>query len=275
MRVNLEITDRSKFLQQVVKASHIPYLLVYCLSPWIISALTTFHKFSMQLRSGDEGDHSISRSPLMLFDAKNSQVSLDAWAGALPCMNIHICLNVRFWERYEGNELSVKNSMQHLQSILTQSGTLNGPIRLLPTVPAQNLTPPPSCWRLSLIGTLLPSRIQLCDQQSDPSSFARDSSVNITLEKSTFRYFFAYETILTLFLCIMNGLDVGLTSFRSCLRGYNASEKIPERLQLLQKCLCCCVRVILRLQMLLFSYLEVKTCFCICRIVLYVQNLCH
>ena len=47
------------------------------------------HKFSMQLRSGDGGGHFISRSPLLLFDAKIFLTSLDALAGLLPCMNMH------------------------------------------------------------------------------------------------------------------------------------------------------------------------------------------
>ena len=85
-------------------------------------------RFSMQLRSGDEGGHCISRSSLMFLEAKNSLVSLDACAGALSCIKKHFDLKARVWDLYQARKWRVKKSMHGTEFNLTRSWTLNGPI---------------------------------------------------------------------------------------------------------------------------------------------------
>ena len=87
-----------------------------------------FQRFSMRLRSGDEGGHCISRSSLMFLEAKNSLVSLDACDGALSCIKKHFDLKARVWDLYQARKWRVKKSMRGTKFNLTRLGTLNGPI---------------------------------------------------------------------------------------------------------------------------------------------------
>ena len=57
-RVNLEINWAVQVLATGINGFLLLSLLLYCLPLWCNSALTTLHKFSMQLRSGDDGGHS-------------------------------------------------------------------------------------------------------------------------------------------------------------------------------------------------------------------------
>ena len=142
-----------------------------------ISCLTIPHKFSMQFRSGDAGGQFINWSSPMFFDAKNCFVERDAWAGTLSCINTNFRLKVLLFNLCHNRKFSDRNCSEF---ILTPSGTLYGPKRVSPTIPAQNITPPPISCLLSWFGAVWSWRIHPFNQPPGKSIVDRHSSVKRT-----------------------------------------------------------------------------------------------
>ena len=67
--------------------------------------------------------------------------------------------------------------------IFTPSGTLSGPTSSLPIIPAQNMTLPPPCCRLTLDGLLQPFTNQPLHQPSGPRRVTLHLSVKRTVWK--------------------------------------------------------------------------------------------
>ena len=123
------------------------------------------------------------------------------------------------------------------------------------------------CCSLSVIGTFVPSRIRPRDQPSGPSNVARDSSVNRTFKMSALRYFLVHEA---LFLCIMGCILLLLENLCYLVQYGTMTRNFTD--SRFQKLLCSYVKVIFWRQMIIISYLEVKTCSCLCRFAFYVLS---
>ena len=65
--VKFEMIDGLMPLQLFSIAFQSSYLLAYCLPPLYILDLIILQRFSMRLRSGEHGGHSINQSPEKLF----------------------------------------------------------------------------------------------------------------------------------------------------------------------------------------------------------------
>ena len=76
-RVNFAISGGLTFPQKVSITSQRLSLEEYCFPPIYTSPLIMLQRFSIQLRSGDDGGHCIRRSSLKFFEANNLVVSLD------------------------------------------------------------------------------------------------------------------------------------------------------------------------------------------------------
>ena len=117
----------------------------------------------MRLRSGDEDGHVINFSLLNQTFARCSTVE---WACSMRwCVALHkdyllpecwafaaVPRNTLYWRKFRYVS----------EFIFTSSGTLSGPTNSLPIIPAQNMTPPPPCCRLTLDGLLQPFIANLC-----------------------------------------------------------------------------------------------------------------
>ncbi len=149
-------------------------------------------RFSIGLRSGEDGGHTMSFSPFMPIAANDTEVFFAAWDGALSCMKKILLRKAQFFFLYHGRKWSVRNSIYFAEVIFTPSGTLKGPTSSLPMILAQNMTPPPPCWCRSLVGTWWPSTNHPLLHPSVPSRVARHSSVNKTVWKLVFMYVWAH-----------------------------------------------------------------------------------
>lgn len=96
---------------------------------------------------------------------------------------------------------------------INPSGTRNGPHNSSPMIPAQNITPPPPCWRRKRYGVGVPFGFQTLAHPSGPSRVARASSVKRTCWKSNFIYFCAQESRFSLWITLNGGLGMGLMFF--------------------------------------------------------------
>ena len=96
-----------------------------------------------------------------------------------------------------------------------------------------------------------------------------------TFEKSALRYFLAHESHIPLSLCVMGGITCGLRIlailFNMVQRFWRETSPTPasSKMALLVR------KGNIWLQMIIFSYFEVKTWSCLCRVPLYVQNVSH
>ncbi len=104
----------------------------------------------------------------------------------------------------------VRNSIYFAKVIFTPSGTLKGPTSSLPMIPAQNMTPPPPCWRRSLVGTWWPSTNHPLLHPSGLSRVGRHSSVNKSVWKLVFMYVWAHCNLFCLCALVRGGRIVGL-----------------------------------------------------------------
>ena len=104
-----------------------------------------------------------------------------------------------------GIKLSSKNFVYDWAVIFSPSGTRNGPIATFPINAAQNITPPPPCFRLALDGFVVPFTSEPLHHPSGPSKVALHSFVNRTVWKSTFIYCLAHSTQLVLCLVVKAG----------------------------------------------------------------------
>ncbi len=93
-----------------------------------------------------------------------------------------------------------------------------GPTSSLPMIPAQNMTPPPPCWRRSLVGTWWPSTNHPLLHPSGPSRVTRHSSVNKTVWKLVFMYVWAHCNRFCLCALVRGGRIVGLCTTASFWR---------------------------------------------------------
>ena len=137
----------------------------------------------MGLRSCYEDDHVTNFTLLNPIFAKYSTVERAACDGALSCMKIIFFLNAGRLLQYQGIKLSWRKFQYVSAFIFTPSVTLSGPTSTLPIIPAQNMTPPPPCCRLTLDGLLQPFTSQPLHQPSGPSRVVLYSSVKRTVWK--------------------------------------------------------------------------------------------
>ncbi len=115
-------------------------------------------------------------------------------------------------------ESGQSETLYFAEVIFTPSGTLKGPTSSLPMIPAQNMTPPPPCWRRSLVGTWWPSTSHPLLHPSVPSRVARHSSVNKTVWKLVFMYVWAHCNRFCLCSLVRGGRIVGLCTTASSWR---------------------------------------------------------
>ena len=139
----------------------------------------------MQFKSREDGGQFIILLREIFFEAKKVFVHWDTWAGAVSCIYIGCVIGTCtiFWNCKTGNDTMERNSSLCL---LTPSSTLKRSINRLPTIPAQNITSPPPCCLLIIIGTDFQYTIHPLDQPSGPSNLVRHSSTNIILDKCIF-----------------------------------------------------------------------------------------
>lgn len=145
--------------------------------------LWTHHRFSVGLRSGDDGGHTMIFSPLIPMQPRNvvNLVFYAAWDSALSCMKIMLWLKVQFF-LYDARKWAVKNSTDLADVILTPSHfpvfhTASSLCHLL-------------CWHCSLVGVGWPFKIHLELYSSGPSSVAQRSLVNKTVWTFVFMFYF-------------------------------------------------------------------------------------
>ena len=137
--VNFVIVSGEIVLQHSFIASFSSFLLKYCLPASYNLRLTIDQRFSIGLTSGDDGGH-----------AKKSLVYLEACDMALSCILDAFELKGTRLILVQLKNFFFKNSTYASLSIFTPSSTKKGPIHVCPQMPAQNITPPPRCCRLSL-----------------------------------------------------------------------------------------------------------------------------
>lgn len=157
------------------------------------------HRFSIGLRSGDDGGHTMNFFSLHAHSSQGPNGIFAAWNGALSCMKMILLLKARFFFLYHGSKWAVRNSTYFAEVIWTPWGTLKGLIKSLPMFPAQNITLPSPCWLCSLVGTWLPSTNHPEFHPNGPSSVARHSSVNKTAWKLVIMCFWAHCNHFSLF----------------------------------------------------------------------------
>ncbi len=160
----------------------------------------------------------MSFSPFMPIAANDTEVFFAVWDGALSCMKMILLRKAQFFFLYHGRKWSVRNSIYFAEVIFTPSGTLKGPTSSLPMIPAQNMTPPPPCWRRSLVGRWWPSTNHPLLHPSGPSRVTRHSSVNKTVWKLVFMYLWAHCNRFCLCALVRGGRIVGLCTTASFWR---------------------------------------------------------
>ena len=118
-------------------------------------------------------------------------------------VQLHINVISIIWQnlhklRYQGIHVSWRKFRYVSTFIFTPPGTLNEPTSSLPITPAQNMTPPPHCCRLTLDGFLQPFTSQPLHQPSGPSSVALHSSVKkTTVWKSVVTLFGPFKSLIS------------------------------------------------------------------------------
>ena len=123
---------------------------------------------------------SIFRSWIQLPPGIQQWKEQHAMVRCRACMKIIFFLDAGRLLRDKGIQLSWRKFRYVSAFIFKPSGTLNGPTSSLPITPAQNMTPPPHCCRLTLDGLLQPFTSQPLHKPSGPLRVALHSSVERT-----------------------------------------------------------------------------------------------
>ena len=119
---------------------------------------------------------SIFRSWIQLPPGIQQWKEQHAMVRCRACMKIIFFLDAGRLLRDKGIQLSWRKFRYVSAFIFKPSGTLNGPTSSLPITPAQNMTPPPHCCRLTLDGLLQPFTSQPLHQPFGPLRVALHSS---------------------------------------------------------------------------------------------------
>ena len=125
---------------------------VYCIVYAYKFLFTMNHRFPIQFKSADDGSYAINLFFPDVLWCQNGLVNLETYAGALSCMLRHVRLKLLFWALYQGRKLVDRKTWYISKYILTTSFTLNSPMSVLFSIPAQNIISPPPCCRLMRFG---------------------------------------------------------------------------------------------------------------------------
>ena len=196
---NMEAAQRLIDLQSDFK-------LLYC---WFSAYTFLFRmaqKCSIGFRSGLFGGYTISLSPTKPALLSHSVVYFAACPGALSCIKIISDFSCPGSDWNHGRLLSCKRLQYTTLFTFTPSGIMKGPTKEDPTMPAQIIIPPPPCCLLIIVSGCLPGKIHPLDHPSGPSKVTRLSSVQITFEKSCFKYCLAHFNLFSLWILVKTGL---------------------------------------------------------------------